>query len=260
MRVPRRGEVSTGSPNPFVGRIGGAAFARHRPNYPPELAQWLAAQCAQRRHAVDLGCGSGQMAGLLAQEFERVTALDSSAAQIAAARPAERVSFRTATAEATGLADGTADLAVAAQAAHWFDPGRFHSEMRRIAAPRAVLALITYGVPQLEGSAADRFRDFFWSDIHAWWPAARVHVERGYRDLDFPFEEFAMPRFEIERAWDRNDLTDYVSTWSAVRAATEAGKAGIVESFEQDLAALWPEASQRHPITWPIGGRVGRIR
>ena len=38
---------------------GGADYARHRPTYPPALADALADTCAATDHALDVGCGTG---------------------------------------------------------------------------------------------------------------------------------------------------------------------------------------------------------
>ncbi len=98
-----------------------AAYAAYRPIYPTALADFLA-EIAPRSHlAWDAGCGSGQLSVLLADRFARVMATDASAEQIAHATPRPHVAYVVARAEACALADGTVDVAVAAQAAHWFD-------------------------------------------------------------------------------------------------------------------------------------------
>src|SRR5207249_7256547 len=114
-----------------------AGYAAYRPVYPPALVDALAALAPGRGLAWDAGCGSGQLSLLLAQRFDRVIATDASADQIAHATAHPKVEYRCAPAEASGLADGIADLAVAAQAAHWFDLPDYYAEVRRVAPPRA---------------------------------------------------------------------------------------------------------------------------
>jgi SAM-dependent methyltransferase len=48
---------------PFKDRFGNLAqqYARSRVRYPSELMLYLSEQCASRRLALDVGCGSGQV-------------------------------------------------------------------------------------------------------------------------------------------------------------------------------------------------------
>lgn len=243
--------------NPFAD--GGAGYARHRPTYPRRLADVLADSCPRTHHALDVGCGTGQLSGLLARRFERVTATDPSPAQLAHAQPCPGVTYVEEPAERIGLDDASVDLVVAAQAAHWFNLDAFYAEARRVARPGAPLALISYGVPTLEGAAGARLHAFYWTDIHPFWPTGREHVERGYQSLPFPFNEIALPPLSIDRDWRLPDLLGYLRTWSAVRRATEMGQGACVDAGLQDLADLWghPGASRR--ITWPIVGRLARL-
>src|SRR2546426_10335114 len=64
----------------------------------------------------------------LADRFARVIATDASAEQIAQAAPHPKVGYRCAPAETSGLPNGAVDLAVAAQAVHWFDLARYYAE------------------------------------------------------------------------------------------------------------------------------------
>lgn len=235
---------------------GGAGYARHRPTYPPELASALAAEAPRRDHALDLGCGTGQLSVLLAGEFARVTATDPSASQLANAMPRPNIRYGEGRAEAIDLPDGSADLIVAAQAAHWFDLPAFYAEARRVAAPGAALALVSYGVPQLDGPAGAGFARFYWQDIHAHWPAGRAHVETGYRSLDFPFAERGLPPMAIVRDWSLPELAGYIGTWSAVTRARSAGAGGLVDDGIAGIARLWGDPATAYRITWPLTARI----
>lgn len=98
-----------------------ASYAAYRPTYPQALFAFLADACDSRQHAWDCATGNGQTAVLLTPYFERVTATDASAPQIAAAKRHPKIEYRVATAEASGLAAGSVDLITVAQALHWFD-------------------------------------------------------------------------------------------------------------------------------------------
>lgn len=114
---------------------GGRAYALHRPDYPPELAGYLADISPGRGVAVDVGCGSGQLTVRLAGHFSRVIGTDSSADQIANAMPHVRVEYRCAPAGKQPIPDQTADLVTAAQAVHWFDMQAFCAEVIRVTRP-----------------------------------------------------------------------------------------------------------------------------
>ena len=237
-----------------------AGYAAHRPTYPRALVDVLADAAPSRELALDVGCGTGQLSTLLAERFARVVATDASAQQILNATPHDRVAYHAAPAEQSGLPDASTDLITVAQAAHWLDLDPFYAEVRRIARPGAVVALITYGVLHVEDAAADAVTQRFYYDvIGPYWPPERKHVEDGYRALPFPFTPIDAPALDIDVAWKLADLIEYADTWSAVRAAEKAVGRGPVETFHAELAAAWgdPEAVKR--VRWPLSLRIGRI-
>lgn len=238
---------------------GGRAYARFRPEYPSELAAFLAAQAPDHELAVDNGCGNGQLTQLLAPCFNRVVGLDPSADQIANAAPDARIDYRCAPAEQLPLRAASASLITAAQAAHWFDLPAFYREVRRIGKPGAILALISYGVLALEPSLDARFQTFYWEEIGPYWPPERKLVDSGYATIDFPFEELAPPLLDIHLEWNLSEFLGYVQTWSALRKAKEAGKEALFVAFADDIAAAWGDPERRHPVSWPINMRIGRL-
>ena len=236
-----------------------ADYAAYRPTYPAALVDYLASICDDTRVALDVGCGSGQLSGLLARRFGRVVATDASAQQIGKAEPHERVEYRVASAEHSGLPDASVDLLTAAQAAHWFDLLAFYAEARRVGRPGAILALVTYGVVQADPDSAPVIRHFYKDVVGPYWPPERRHVEDGYRSFDFPFEELTVPPLVIEVNWQAADLIGYADTWSAVREAEKALGRGPIEGFRRDLLAAWGNPELRRTIRFPLSLRVGRI-
>lgn len=233
-------------------------YAAHRPSYPPALVDFLARLAPARRLAWDAGCGSGQLALLLANAFERVIATDASAEQIAQATAHANVEYRCAAAEVSGLPDRVVDLATAAQAAHWFDLPAYYAEVRRVARPGAIVALISYGVCAAGSDLDAVIRPFYRDVLPAYWPPERWHVDDGYRSLPFPFEELPTPSFEIQRDCGLADLIGYVGTWSAVWALERAQGQGPFATFRRELAAAWGPAAIR-TVRWPLALRVGRV-
>lgn len=238
---------------------GGAAYASSRPTYPASLADSLADRCSGSEHALDVGCGSGQLSVLLADRFDFVTATDPSAEQLESAASHPRVIYRNEPAERIGLPDASVDLITAAQAAHWFDLDIFYSEVRRVARPDAVLALVSYGVPTMEGPVGERLHRLYWQDIHSFWPEGRRHVEAGYQSLAFPFREEPLSGLSITREWSMGQLVAYVCTWSAAKRTLAAGQGWIVDNFVRDLGSLWGGFEQPLTVTWPVVGRLAHI-
>ncbi|OWP48475.1 class I SAM-dependent methyltransferase [Pseudomonas nitroreducens] len=238
---------------------GGQAYARFRPEYPAELAAYLASMAPDQALAVDVGCGSGQLTRQLAEHFTAVVGFDPSADQIAHAAPQENVNYACAPAEELPLPGRSASLITAAQAAHWFDLPRFYDEVRRIAEPNAILALISYGVLHLDGALGERFEQFYWQEIGPYWPAERKLVDSGYATLDFPFAEFAGPPIAIRLEWSLEEFLGYVSTWSALRSAREAGQEHLLQTFATDMAERWGDPAVRHRVCWPITMRIGCV-
>ncbi|KXC72601.1 class I SAM-dependent methyltransferase [Pseudomonas aeruginosa] len=250
MTAPFKDHFSTGSAN----------YAAHRPTYPAQLVDELAALCPGTRLALDCGCGTGQLTVLLAERFERVVGTDASAAQIDKAQARERVEYRVALAEDSGLAAASADLVTVAQAAHWLDLPRFYEEVRRVARADAILALVTYGVLHVDGPMEPLVQHFYHQVVDPYWPAERRHVEEGYRSLPFPFEERRLPDLAIEVAWTLDELLGYVGTWSAVKEAGKALGQDPGAAFVDELREAWGDPQTRYRVSWPLTVRAGVIR
>lgn len=234
-------------------------YAESRPRYHADLFAWLAAQCEGRDLAWDCATGSGQAAVHLADHFARVAATDASAAQIAAAAPNPRVSYRAAPAEASGLEAASADLVTVAQALHWFDVERFYAEARRVLKPGGIVAVWCYGVFRAADPAVDAAAQRFYSEtVGPYWPPERVLVEQGYTTLPFPFEEIEVPRFEMITDWSLAELAGYLRSWSATGRYIAANEKDPVTALEAELAPLWGDPRRPIRIDWPLSVRAGR--
>ena len=236
-----------------------SGYAAYRPTYPPELVTFLAGIAPRTERAIDCGCGNGQLSVLLASRFRQVVAVDASAAQIAAAQPHERVVYRVAPADRTGEADGSADLLTVAQAAHWFALDPFYEEVRRVLRPRGVVALITYGILDVDKDIKRLVDAFFFEVIGPFWPPEREHVNTGYRQLTFPFEELEAPALSIDVSWTFPEFMGYIDTWSAVREAEKSVGRTPMTAFAEALTQVWGSPDRRRTIRWPLSMRVGRL-
>jgi SAM-dependent methyltransferase len=233
-----------------------ARYAQYRPHYPAELVDALAALSPGRSAAWDAGCGNGQLSIPLGDRFSRVWATDASEQQLAAAPPHPNVEYRRAPAEASGLADASVDLAVAAQAAHWFDWPRYVAEVARVARPGALAALISYGNCTIGGGAGELVERYY-RELEPHWPAGRVHIMNGYRDLVWPWPALDPPALDLVASWTRDELTGYVATWSATQRLAAAEGLSRYEAFCENLSRVWPDGEAR-TVKWRLTIRLAR--
>jgi SAM-dependent methyltransferase len=239
--------------------VAASGYAAHRPVYPLPVAEALAARSPGRTLAWDAGCGSGQLSVVLGEVFSQVVATDASAAQIAQATPHPRVRYAVAPAERSGLADGSVDCAVAAQAAHWFDLDAYYREVRRVARPGGLVALVTYAVMEVDPEIEGMVERFYRRTLEGHWPPERRLVEEGYRSLPFPFEPVEAPPLALEHRWNAAQVLGYIGTWSAVQSLRKAGRGEELERFEEELHAAWGDASRERLVRWPLSLRLGRV-
>lgn len=231
-------------------------YAKFRPKYPRALFQFIAARAPDNQLALDVATGNGQAAIALAEFFEKVVAVDASASQIASAQPNDRVEYRVAPAESTGLPGHSWDVISVAQALHWFDLEGFYAEARRVLKPGGLLAVWAYNELRMAPEVDTIVRRFHDEMVGPYWPPERKIVGRGYRELTFPFEEIETPRFQIEISWSQEHLLGYLRT----RSATDRFKAEIrrdpVDEIVDDLAAAWGNRKELTAI-WPLTTRIG---
>jgi SAM-dependent methyltransferase len=249
--------MSDGFKDHFSGVAAG--YQAFRPRYPTALFEWLADVVPGHERAVDLGCGTGQASVALADRFTEVIGLDPSAEQIARAQTHPGVLYRVAPAEATGLPDASADLVIAAQAFHWFDPERLHLELARIGRPGAVFAAFTYALCRV-GPSVDEVVDHLYRDVLGpHWPPERAHVDTAYRTLPFPWPELDAPTLGMEESWALDRFMGYLGTWSAVSAYRKTTGEDPLALAAAALREAWgpPQATRR--IAWKLSIRVGCI-
>jgi len=238
-----------------------AAYAAHRPSYPPELVDRLADLAPGRALAWDCGCGNGQLSVPLAERFARVIASDASATQLIRARRHPRVGYARFLAERPGLAPATGargfDLVVAAQAAHWFDLEAWFEPVRRVTRRGALVALASYDRMRVDDRVDAVVERFYTGALAPYWPERRRHVEDRYASLPFPFQELPAPELELRERWSMQQLADYVETWSSARALERAAGRGPIESFRRELREAWGRAPESE-VRWPLALRLGR--
>ena len=234
-----------------------ADYARFRPRYPPALFSWLASVAPGRACAVDVATGNGQAALALAEHFAEVVAVDASAAQLAEAPARANVTYRVGQAEATGVADASADLLTAAQAFHWFRQDAFFAEAARVLRPGGVLAVWSYGLTRITPAVDALVQHLYGDVLGSYWEPERRLVEEGYASVTFPFAPIAAPPFEMALDWDLPALLGYLRTWSALRAYVRARGVDPVVALEPELARAWGDAGAR-TARWTLSVHASR--
>ncbi|MEO8552186.1 MAG: class I SAM-dependent methyltransferase [Kofleriaceae bacterium] len=234
-------------------------YAAFRPHYPATLAGELAARCTQTELAWDAGCGNGQLSLALAAKFDQVIATEPAQAQLDAAERHAQVEYRCERAEKSTLGSGSVDLAVAAQAAHWFDWRGYVDEVARVTRPGALVALVSYGIVEVAGPAGAAIAHYYHDVAGPYWPPGRHHVENGYRDLAWPWQPVEPPVIAMTAQWTRDQLVGYVASWSATARLVDALGAAPYEALRTELAAAWPDDHETRDIRWPLALRLARV-
>jgi ubiquinone/menaquinone biosynthesis C-methylase UbiE len=234
-------------------------YALYRPNYPHILAKMLAELAPSCARALDCGCGTGQLSVLLAEYFDEVVATDASTEQIAKAQPHQRINYKTALADNSGLPGESVDLITVAQAAHWFKLESFYEEVRRVARPDAIIALISYSVLHVDGEVNAPIQHFYYDTIMPYWPSERRHVEDEYQNLAFPFQPVETPALTMHMMWNLEQLLGYISTWSVLKQARQSLGIDPLKSLRAELVAMWGNPQQTKLVKWPLALRIGRV-
>lgn len=234
-----------------------AQYAQFRPRYPDALFQWTAEQPAARELAWDCATGNGQAAIGLAPHFQRVIATDASAQQIESAEEHERVEYRVAPAEQSGLDSQSVDVVTVAQALHWFEIPAFFAEATRVLKPGGIIAVFAYNLLSVSPEIDPIVNRFYYETTDRFWPPERKIVEGGYRDIDFPFQELAAPDFQMASHWTADQLFGYLRTWSATKRFIAERGFDPVDKLADEVRPLWSDGARL--VQWPLMMRVGRL-
>lgn len=123
-------------------------YVRYRPHYPAEVLDVLRDDTGLTPAAViaDIGSGTGILSELFLRNGSEVFGVEPNAEMRRAGeellREYPRFHSIAARAEATTLADASADYTVAGQAFHWFDPDQARREFARILRPGGWAVLV----------------------------------------------------------------------------------------------------------------------
>ena len=233
---------------------GSQLYQLARPSYPASLIQEILKHVATPQFAWDCGAGSGQLTQLLAPHFDAVVATDISAHQLQHAPYFENVSYQVQQAEQTTLPAQSIDLITVAQAIHWFNFDAFYREVCRVLKPDGVLAVVGYGLIQVEDQMLHHLiQQVYFETLKGYWDAERQYVDEGYRTIPFPLNEISTPQLTLQYQWNASQLLKYLSTWSAVgHYRQQKGQHPLLE-----VAEYLKDRDQEIHVEFPVLLRLG---
>ncbi|PRW58426.1 Nudix hydrolase chloroplastic [Chlorella sorokiniana] len=236
-------------------------YAAYRPGYPAHVLECIYefAALPQRELALDVACGTGQVAVSLAETFQQVVAQDSSASQIAAAQQRPNIRYEQAPAEASGMAECSVDLITAAQCMHWFDAPRFYAECRRVLKPTGALAVFSYIPLEIHfpgNQAASEVLQKCLLDSNPFFDPRRqrfvLHLFEGQEPTAEDFGVIESCAIDMPRERSVEQIVGWCQSMSGW-AGYEAAHPGAAERLAADLqAALGVDAGTPVPMVWPL--------
>ena len=231
-------------------------YAEYRPHYPAALFSYLASISKHHFVAWDCATGSGQSAVKLVDYFDQVIATDASQSQLDNAAIKQRITYRKATAENSGIETNTVDLITVSQALHWFNLELFSQEVNRVLKDEGLLAVWTYNLLSIRENIDAAINHLYHTILANCWSAERKIVETGYCDIEFPFDEKITPEFHMTSEWNLIQLTGYLNTWSAVKSYQKKYQSNPVELIYPQLLDAWGDPLNSLTVSWPLSFRL----
>ena len=232
-------------------------YQQARPQYSSEILDTILAYVPERGLAWDCGAGSGQFTQLLAPHFAQVLATDLSERQLQQAPVFANVRYLQAAAEHSHCAPASVDLVCVAQAIHWFDFTTFYAEVKRVLKPEGVLAVIGYGLIQLQDVELQHaLQQLYFKTLQGYWDPERRYIDEHYQTIPFPFQELAVPALALHYTWSSMQLLQYLATWSGVQhyQRQHPQEDPLLEMRE----CLATKANPQVKLSFPVLLRVGR--
>jgi SAM-dependent methyltransferase len=225
-------------------------FVRGRPDYPPDIADWLRDDIALRpgKTALDLGSGTGKFLSRLQETGAAVVAVepvDAMRTHLIERNPG--IEAMAGSAEHIPLADRSVDSVVCAQSFHWFANRRALAEIRRVLRPGGFLGLV-WNVRDERVPWVARLTDII--EPHG---DDTPRYKLGWRDV-FPAEGFT-PLVEKEFAHSHTGSPEQVIVARMLSisfvAVLPLDRQDAVAAQIRALIAATPELAGKPRVTFP---------
>jgi hypothetical protein len=252
-------------------------YREARPNYPPELFNFIASKTPLHDLAWDAGTGSRQAAQSLSMIYKNVIATDTSPTQLEFAHKHPNIHYKQtpplmsiSELEHTLTPPSSVDLVTIATAIHWFDLPNFYQQVNyALKKPNGVIAAWTYtALMKISPFVDPLIEEFYRTDCGPYWgnPNVAKLVDSKYRDLDFPFvpvdgEDHTGPfEFTIERVMALDDLFVLLKSWSAYPAAKDKGVELLCSNVVDRFKSAWfKDGCGQKTVILPVYLRIGKV-
>jgi SAM-dependent methyltransferase len=231
--------------------VTAATYVRGRPDYPPEMDDWLCGNLAlsKGKMALDLGAGTGKFLPHLRRTNATIVAVEpvpAMLAQLIDRHPG--IEAKQGSAERIPFADTSVDAIICAQSFHWFANQSALNEIRRVLKLGGILGLI-WNVRDESVEWVAALRAIF--DTHEG-DAPRYHTQ-AWRRL-FPAVGFG-PLYERRfphghTGSPEHVIIDRVLSTSFIAALPTTERNGVAARVRQ-LIATTPELAGKSEVTMP---------
>ncbi len=232
-------------------------YASFRPHYPTELFEFIFSHTNARLLAWDCGTGNGQVAGAIADHFEKVIATDISAQQLKNAIQKPNIDYRLEKGEETSILQSSVDLITVGQAIHWFDFHHFYREVNRTLKADGIIAVFGYPLPTIDSEINEVVKYFYSVTLENYWDPERRFVDDRYKTIPFPFTEIESGKFVMDYLWSIDEFLGFLSTWSAVHHYIKKNGHNPVNEVGEALSCIW-QANERKKVSFELMLRMGR--
>jgi SAM-dependent methyltransferase len=226
-------------------------YVKGRPDYPPQVSEWLSATLGLDHHntVIDLGAGTGKFTGRLVATGAQVIAVEPVAQMLEKLSDAwPQVLAVQGTATDLPLPDASVDVVVCAQAFHWFASADALTEIARVLKPGGKLGLIwnlrdttVSWVPKLDAIVNSLEGD-----------TPRYYTGEWRKAFPHPaFGPLQVQRFHNGHTGSPEDVIfNRVRSTSFIAALPDAQRARVDEQI-RGLIASEPELRGREVVTVP---------
>jgi len=243
--------------NPFS--LESEQYALYRPTYPNELIELIVSLSPNLFFAWDVACGNGQLTFELSNYFEQVIGTDISQEQLENAQKNDNILYKVESSSLSSIGNSNIDLITVAQAIHWFEFDTFYSEVKRVAKPNAIIAIIGYELLSISKEIDECVFDFYSNKLNDYWDERRRYIDEQYSTIPFPFEEVKIPQYNCKMRWNRDELIGYLSTWSAVKKYKQKNGIDPILELKEQIYRLWNE-NDIYDVFIPILTKIARIK
>lgn len=223
-------------------------YSKYRDNYPRELFEFLREISPDNKLAVDLGCGTGQVAIPVSKYFDKVMASDISSDMIKEASEnsseIKNIEWTVAKSEDVLLEKNSVDLITIAQAFHWMDKDLIIKNAKTSLKNNGVFALISAaslwnGISEWEIEIKKLIQSFLGEERKAGENKSFPKDTVSYEDrLKNAFGNVTTQTFKMKRIYDYDSLLGYLYSTSFSKKELYGDK---YEQFETELKTIFDE-------------------